>query len=316
MQDNNNYNLTTKLSVQFKRKNILMNEKMKKNIMLNDNIQYFGDTTYDCVPPQNRGIKLFVLLSYNKKFNKILLCTLALIYNEIIETLEEIFKYLKKNFNFNPDLITVDFGKAGYIAIKNIFPNIRIFPCYFHLIRRMVIHLKNLKSKNKVLKRNSKNLLFNMKILLFIDNDKIEYFFDLIKNKYYGGYKRFIDYFEKTYMHNIPFNNRQWNYSNFLKNEDDTRKYFFTNNVCESLNRTINSFYKYSKKTFYNFELCIKKIIELYDDHKDYVEKNISITIVFAWFCKCNNITELLSYTDKDNIINEYKNHFNYEIMN
>ena len=96
MQDNNNYNLTTKLSVQFKRKNILMNEKMKKNIMLNDNIQYFGDTTYDCVPPQNRGIKLFVLLSYNKKFNKLLLCALALIYNENIETLEEIFKYLKK----------------------------------------------------------------------------------------------------------------------------------------------------------------------------------------------------------------------------
>ena len=28
-----------------------------------------------------------------------------------------------------------------------------------------------------------------MKILLFIDNDKIEYFFDLIKNKYYGGSK-------------------------------------------------------------------------------------------------------------------------------
>lgn len=152
MQDNNNYNLTTKLSVQFKRKNkiyhkniyILMNEKMNKNIMLNDNIQYFGDTTYDCVPPQNRGIKLFVLLSYNKKFNKLLLCALALIYNENIETLEEIFKYLKKNFNFNPDLITVDFGKAGYIAIKNIFPNIRIFPCYFHLIRRMVIHIKKI----------------------------------------------------------------------------------------------------------------------------------------------------------------------------
>ena len=53
----------------------------------------------------------------------------------------------------------------------------------------MVIHIKNLRSKNKVLKRNSKNLLFNIKILLFIDNDKIEYFFDLIKNKYYGGSK-------------------------------------------------------------------------------------------------------------------------------
>ena len=74
--------------------------------MLNDNIQYFGDTTYDCVPPQNRGLKLFVLLCYNKKYNKILLCTLALIYNENKEILEEIFKFLKKNFNFQPSLIT------------------------------------------------------------------------------------------------------------------------------------------------------------------------------------------------------------------
>ena len=57
-----------------------------------------------------------------------------------------------------------------------------------------------------------------------------------------------------------------------------------------------------------------KTIIELYDDHKDYVEKNISITRVLAWYCKCNNITELKSYIDKDNIINEYKNHFNYEL--
>lgn len=61
---------------------------------------------------------------------------------------------------------------------------------------------------------------------------------------------------------------------------DDTRKYFFTNNACESLNRTINSFIKFSRKTFYNFERCIKKIINLYDEHNDYIEKNISITSV------------------------------------
>ena len=322
MQDNNNYNLTTKLTIIFQRRNktynkniyILMNAKMKNNIMLNDNIQYFGDTTYDCVPPQNRGLKLFVLLCYNKKYNKILLCTLALIYNENKETLEEIFKFLKKNFNFQPSLITVDLGKAGYIAIKNIFPNTRIYPCYFHLVRRFILHLKYLRSNNKVLKRNSKNLLFNMKLLLFIDSDKIEDFFEIIKNKYYEGFKRFIDYFEKTYMHNNPFNDRQWNYSNFLKNEEDNRKYCYTNNVCESLNSTINSFLKYSKKTFYNFELCIKKIIELYDDHKDYVEKNISITRVLSWYCKCKNISELKSYKDIDNILKEYAKHFNYDL--
>ena len=153
-----------------------------------------------------------------------------------------------------------------------------------------------------------------MKLLLFIDSDKIEDFFEIIKNKYYEGFKRFIDYFEKTYMHNNPFNDRQWNYSNFLKNEEDTKKYFYTNNVCESLNRTINSFFKYSRKTFYNFESCIKKIIELYDDHNDYIEKNISITRVFAWYCRNYNINDLKKYDDIDEIISTYKKHFNYDI--
>lgn len=71
-----------------------MNEQMKKNIPLKDNIQYFGDTTYDCVPPQNNKMKLFALLCYNKNMNTILLCMLALIYNENTETLETIFNFL------------------------------------------------------------------------------------------------------------------------------------------------------------------------------------------------------------------------------
>lgn len=50
--------------------------------------------------------------------------------------------------------------------------------------------------------------------------------------------------------------------------------------MCESLNRTINSFNKFSKKNFYNFAICINKIIALYESHHDYIEKNISITRV------------------------------------
>ena len=73
MEDNNNYNITTKINVEFKIKSklhkknifILMNENMKKNINLENNIQYFSDTTFDCVTPQNRGMKLFTLLTYN-----------------------------------------------------------------------------------------------------------------------------------------------------------------------------------------------------------------------------------------------------------
>lgn len=66
MTDNKGYKLTTQLKVEFKRKNkiyikdifIIMNEKMKKNIMEKDNIQYFADTTYDAVLPHNSHMKL------------------------------------------------------------------------------------------------------------------------------------------------------------------------------------------------------------------------------------------------------------------
>ena len=103
-------------------------------------------------------MKLFVILAYNKINNKTFLCVLALIYNENRETIETILKNLKINFNFNPPFISIDFGKAGYLAFKNIFPKTSLFPCYFHLIRMLILHIKNLRSKNKVIKRASKNL--------------------------------------------------------------------------------------------------------------------------------------------------------------
>ena len=115
-------------------------------------------------------------------------------------------------------------------------------------------------------------------------------------------------------MEKRPYSDRQWNYFNFLKNNDDSNLFFFTNDVCESLNRTINSFYKFSRKTFMNFSLCIKKIISYYENHIDYIEKNISITRILAWYCKCNNINDLLNNKDIKNIIKQYKIHFQYEM--
>ena len=73
---------------------------------------------------------------------------------------------------------------------------------------------------------------------------------------------------------------------------------FFKNNVCESLNRTLNGFYKYSKKNFYSFYLYILKIIEHYENHIDYIEKDVSITRVMSWYCKAHNKRELKHYKD------------------
>ena len=182
---------------------------MKENINLEGNIQYFADSTYKCIPPQNKGAMLFIILAYNEKLNKTLLCTINLIYNENKETFSEIFKFLKLTYQFNSKLFTVDLARGCYLAILEQFPNCRIFPCYFHIIRRLIIHLNNIKSENGVIKRAAKNLLLNMKILLFIDDNELENFYSKIKNKYYDANKKFFKYFEKTFLINRPFKDRQ-----------------------------------------------------------------------------------------------------------
>ena len=54
--------------------------------------------------------------------------------------------------------------------------------------------------------------------------------------------KIFLDYFEKQYFKNKTFSDKQWNYSNILNNNDNPQKYFYTNNISESLKRILNSF--------------------------------------------------------------------------
>ena len=62
--------------------------------------------------------------------------------------------------------------------------------------------------------------------LLFIDEDEFDYFLGKIKNKHYSGYKKFIDYLEKIFIKSRSFNDRQCNYSNYLRNDNKTKKYF------------------------------------------------------------------------------------------
>ena len=60
-------------------------------------------------------------------------------------------------------------------------------------------------------------------------------------------------------------------------------------------------------KNFLVFENCIKKIIDIYENHKDYIEKDISITRIMAWQYKNNVIDDLLNLKEFDNIKNKKK---------
>ena len=81
--------------------------------------------------------------------------------------------------------MTVDCQKSHIISIHKIYPNFYIIICYFYIIRRLVINLPQIRSKNKESKELAKNFLVNMKLLLFLPQRDIFQFFDLIKNRYY-----------------------------------------------------------------------------------------------------------------------------------
>ena len=102
-----------------------------------------------------------------------------------------------------------------------------------------------------------------MKILWFVDNDKKRWIIWKIKDKYYQFYKIFFDYFNETILKNSFFNESNWNYLNFSKN-DNKDLFFFTNNVRESSNWIFNSHAIYNWKSFYTFKKCILETLEYF----------------------------------------------------
>ena len=260
-------------TVQFKRNNKIytkdiyyyLTDKMIKNLSKTSEIkQWFVDATYYSIPRNNNNYKLLLLLGFNLLTNKTILGGIFLIKNENKETFMHIFEKLKLEYKFNPNTINLDCNIAEILAIKNIFNECNITICYYHILKRLVQHLPQLRDKNKDIKAKAKTLFANMKILLFIKRENVHSFFKLIENKYKKIFPKIINYFIDNYFKKYPLNKLDWNYdiSNNL-NPIDINHYFFTNNICESTNRTLNMNYQGVHKSLYAFENAILKLIEL-----------------------------------------------------
>ena len=177
---------------------------------------------------------------------------MVLISNENVEMFVNIYEYLINKYKFNPIRITVDCQKAHIKALLKLFPYCCLIICYFLIIRRLVIHLPEIRSKNIEKKEQAKNLLSNKKSLLFIPQTDIINYFELIREKYYSIFPKFNKYFYKNFFIAFPMNKLLWNYYYLNSIYNDNQLLFLTNNVVESCNRTLNSFYiKRYKKFFF-----------------------------------------------------------------
>ena len=75
----------------------------------------------------------------------------------------------------------------------------------------------------------------------------------------------------------------------------DINHYFFTNNICESSNRTLNHNYKGVCKTLFSFEGAIKKLILLYENKPKYKDYNFSSSRAIAHYINQNEINGITS---------------------
>ena len=195
-----NKKVVTNLKVTYTRKNkyftkdifIIMSDQMERNIKKNDNIQFFMDVTYYATPPNDNKYKLLVILAFNNELFKSVIYSLSLIQNENKETFVKVLNFLKIKYSWTPNKITIDYSKAEKNAITYVFPNVEIIPCFYHFMVNINKHLKELKSKNKVLKNFAKDCLANIKLLSFIPITKFEKFYKLIKNKYRAKFSKFL----------------------------------------------------------------------------------------------------------------------------
>ena len=272
---------------------------MKNNIISNTQkgSQFFSDCTYYCIPRINNNFKLFIIIAFNKEFHLTQLCVIALIRNENIETFSTIYNYLYDKFKFNPPKLTVDCQKANLISLYKFFPNCNIIICYFHIVRRLVIHLGALRSKNLSLKEHAKNLLSSMKILLFLPLSYTQDYFELIRKKHMTIFPKFIKYFYKNFFMSFPLNRMIWVYDQYnMLLFEDPELLFFTNNIVESCNRTLNKHYLGNVKSFNSFRNAIDNIVEIYSGSKrKYYSKEFSVTQAIIYYVKNNNIYGLMT---------------------
>ena len=216
---------------------IIMNNQMINNFKNKNISQYFCDTTYYAVPPGYKDIKLFVILAFDQLEKKTLLLCMSLIKNENYETILEIIKYLKNNYEFNPQIITMDMARGPIKAFLNSFEKINIKICYYHFISRIILHLPQLRSKNKIIKKKAQIILINIKLLCFINFNLIDTFYNKLKTKFSNKtFKKFFNYIDHTYINNNTIIQRFWNHSYNYSNCENDDIYFYTNNICESFN--------------------------------------------------------------------------------
>ena len=136
-----------------------------------DNKQFFLDVTYKIIPFKYHPYKLMTIKAFNCQTKNTKLCILIAIKYEDENSFYYTLKYLKDFFNFNPEIINIDFSQSLYNAIKlkSLFDkNIKVITFFFHYSQSVIRKMKNLKIINQNLSKKGFTILLNIQILSFL----------------------------------------------------------------------------------------------------------------------------------------------------
>ena len=132
-------------------------------------------------------------------------------------------------------------------------------------------------------------------------------FFNKIKKEYQIIFSTFIKFFEKNYIISYQYGDLSFNYNSLVKEDISEGIKFYTNNICESFNKTLNTKYIWGSKTIYHFKNELTELLDLYKGKNEYRSRYLSITRAFTYYWTKNKNKNLISLKDVDMIMNEYK---------
>ena len=148
MKDFNNNKISRAYPYKYNNKHknlwIILNDNIKKNLSnykINNNVdkltisQYYADVTYSWIPKCKYIYKIFVICGYDLILDKSVLCLFCLIMGETEQTFNFLFNNLKALYKFNPHIVICDYQLTLRLAFKDIFKDVKLYPCYYHFMR-------------------------------------------------------------------------------------------------------------------------------------------------------------------------------------
>ena len=156
--------------------------------------------------------------------------------------------------------------------------------------------VKNMKKQCLFTKKNyiiNTELLFNIKLLCFLEPSSIKKFYNNLEIEYAKNkdYENFFTYFNRQWLprgkkKNIKFS-PPWNYYKILKSQNFDKKHLFlTNNVSESINHILNRNFKYKYPTFMDWKNSIIQCSERLYKKDIQLQRNDYNTKIIIYFLK------------------------------